>query len=89
MPDKKILDVTCGDRTIWFQKQEPHTIYCDIRNEEWEGDFGKVLNKAGKKKHRHLKIHPDVQCSFTDLPFEDGIFDLVKNTGPWMVIGSR
>ena len=28
--EKKILDVTCGNRTIWFQKQEPHTIYCDI-----------------------------------------------------------
>ena len=75
--EKRILDVTCGDRTIWFQKQEPHTIYCDIRSEEWEGDFGKVLNKQGKKKHRHLKIRPDVQCSFTDLPFEDASFDLV------------
>ena len=37
--EKKILDVTCGDRTIWFQKNEPHTIYCDKRREEWEGDF--------------------------------------------------
>ena len=22
----KILDVTCGDRTIWFQKHEPHKV---------------------------------------------------------------
>lgn len=47
---KVILDVTCGDKTIWFQKQEPHTIYCDIRREEWEGDFGKTLTITGKKK---------------------------------------
>lgn len=73
----KILDVTCGDRTIWFQKNEPHTIYCDKRREEWEGDFGNVLNKEGRKKHRHLVIDPDVQCDFTDLPFQDNYFPLV------------
>lgn len=73
----RILDATCGDRTIWFQKNEPHTTYCDIRREEWEGDFGKALNKDGKQKHRHLVIDPDIQCSFTDLPFSDGEFNLV------------
>lgn len=77
MGTKLILDVTCGPRTIWFQKTEPHTVYCDIRREEWEGDFGKDLNKAGKKKHRHLVIDPDIQCSFTDLPFPDNTFSLV------------
>ena len=73
----KILDATCGDRTIWFQKHEPHTTYCDIRREEWEGDFGKVLNKDGKKKHRHLVIAPDIQCDFTNLPFNAYEFNLV------------
>lgn len=72
-----ILDATCGDRTIWFDKNEPHTVYCDIRREEWEGDFGKTLNKNGKKKHRHLVIDPDVQCDFTNLPFRDETFHLV------------
>ena len=73
----KILDVTCGDRTIWFQKNEPHTIYCDKRREEWDGMFGKVLNKQGKQKRRHLVIDPDIQCDFTDLPFPDNSFSLV------------
>ena len=73
----KILDVTCGDRTMWFQKHELHTIYCDKRREEWEGDFGNVLNNDGRKKHRHLVIDPDVQCDFTDLPFQDNYFPLV------------
>ena len=71
--NQRILDVTCGDRTIWFQKNEPHTTYCDIRREEWEGDFG----KQGRPKHRHLVIDPDILCDFTDLPFDDGTFDLV------------
>ena len=77
MSSKKILDVTCGDRTIWFQKNEPHTIYCDKRREEWEGDFGKTLRKDGKQKHRHLVIDPDVLCDFTALPFDDCSFSLV------------
>ena len=77
MSDKKILDVTCGDRTIWFQKREPHTVYCDKRREEWEGWFGKTLNSNGKQKRRHLVIDPDVQCDFTDLPFRDETFSLV------------
>ena len=90
---KKILDVTCGDRTIWFQKNEPHTIYCDKRCEEWEGDFGRVLNKDGKQKHRHLIINPDVLCDFTDLPFDSCQFSLVVfdpphienlSVGAWM-----
>ena len=73
----KILDATCGDRTIWFQKEEPHTIYCDIRREEWEGDFGKDARADVRKKHRHLVIDPDVQCDFTHLPFRDETFRLV------------
>lgn len=80
-----ILDATCGDRTIWFQKYEPHTTYCDIRNEEWEGDFGKQLNANGKKKHRHLVINPDVQCSFTNMPFENETFNLVVFDPPHIV----
>lgn len=74
---KSILDVTCGNRTIWFQKTEPRTVYCDNRKEEWEGMFGKPLNKDGKQKRRHLVIDPDVQCDFTKLPFDDEQFSLV------------
>lgn len=85
MRDKIILDATCGDRTIWFQKDEPHTIYCDKRREEWEGDFGNDVRKDGRKKHRHLVIDPDVQCDFTALPFRDGQFQLVVFDPPHIV----
>lgn len=69
--EKMILDVTCGARQIWFQKNEPHTIYCDKRREEHFGTFG------AHDKTRHLVIDPDIQCDFTDLPFEDESFQLV------------
>ena len=29
--DKKILDVTCGCRSIWFDKNHPAAVYCDKR----------------------------------------------------------
>lgn len=91
--EKIILDTTCGSRSIWFNKNEPHTIYCDIRSEEWEGDFGSAIRSDGKKKHRELVINPDIICDFTDLPFENNSFYLVifdpphiKNLGKdsWM-----
>lgn len=33
MTEKKILDVTCGARSIWFDKHNPAAIYCDKRRE--------------------------------------------------------
>ena len=37
MQEKKILDVTCGSRTIWFNKRHPAAVYCDKRRAEYEG----------------------------------------------------
>lgn len=34
-PEKKILDVTCGGRSIWFDKRHPAAVYCDKRKEEY------------------------------------------------------
>ena len=69
MINKKILDVTCGSRSIWFNKAHPAALYCDKRNEVHSG-----LWKNSKRK---LEINPDVVCDFTDLPFEDASFSLV------------
>ena len=35
--NKKILDVTCGSRTIWFDKRHTAAVYCDKRDEEYTG----------------------------------------------------
>ena len=70
--DKKILDMTCGSRTIWFDKDEPHTIYCDKRIANYTGTFG-----SSKKSQRTCIINQDVVCDFTQLPFPDDTFSLV------------
>jgi len=49
----KILDVTCGDRQIWFQKNEPHTVYCDNRKERYNG---KTQNNNGQPVFRQWNM---------------------------------
>ena len=75
--EKQILDVTCGSRSIWFNKAHPLAIYCDKRKEEWDGEFGNDLRLDGTKKHRRLVIDPDIQCDFRNLPFDSNSFSLV------------
>lgn len=67
---KKILDATCGSRTIWFNKHHPATVYCDKRRAEYAGLW--------KNQPRSTcVIDPDIQCDFTGLPFPDESFALV------------
>ena len=64
--EKKILDVCCGSRMFWFDKQHPNVVYSDIRSENY------VLCDG-----RELIIKPDVVADFTNLPFEDESFYMV------------
>ena len=72
--EKMILDATCGSRSIWFQKDEPHTIFCDKRSEEHRKDFCKDTDHP---HHKTLSVKPDIVCDFTDLPFGNETFNLV------------
>lgn len=71
--EKKILDVTCGSRTIWFNKTHPAAVYCDSRRESYTGIWKSTKNDS----ERQCVIAPDIQCDFTDLPFADDTFTLV------------
>lgn len=79
MTDKVILDVTCGSRGIWFNKNHPRAIYCDKRSGKYQKQFGK-----GHGGLKTLNIDPDVICDFTDLPFENNTFALVVFDPPHM-----
>ncbi len=68
--EKKILDVTCGSRTIWFNKHHPAAVYCDNRRETYQHIWENAENCT-------LEIDPDVICDFTALPFPDNSFSLV------------
>lgn len=78
--DKRILDVTCGGRSIWFNKNHHLALYCDRREEEYEQTFGKAQPST-----RHIKVHPDMIADFTDLPFDDNTFNLVVFDPPHII----
>lgn len=84
---KKILDVTCGSRTIWFNKQHPAAVYCDVRDEECSA----IWKSTSHDSERKCIVHPDVQCDFTDLPFPDNTFSLVVFDPPhtYMSVASK
>lgn len=63
---KPILDVCCGGRMFWFNKNNPLATFVDIRKEKH------VLCDG-----RELIIEPDVVADFRNLPFNTNSFKLV------------
>lgn len=66
MAEKTILDVCCGSRMFWFNKQDTRAVFTDIRAEEHELCDG-----------RRLVISPDLIADFRSLPFADSSFPVV------------
>jgi ubiquinone/menaquinone biosynthesis C-methylase UbiE len=65
---KKILDATCGTRSIWFDKQCQEAVFFDQRE-------GVEAKKMGTKRYeRTMVVEPDVIGDFRQLPFEDESF---------------
>lgn len=79
---KLILDATCGGRSIWFDKHDPHTVYMDVRR-----DYFSDIWKNGNCHGEYL-INPDVQADFTAIPFPDETFRLVVFDPPHLVRAS-
>lgn len=69
----RILDVCCGSKMFWWDKNEPHTTYMDIREEKFE--------LHGKK----INVQPDIISDFRDIPFEDNTFNLVVFDPPHLL----
>lgn len=63
---KRILDVCCGSKMFWFQKDREDTVYMDIRELEDTLCDG-----------RKLEIKPDIIGDFRNIPFSDNSFKLV------------
>jgi len=61
-----ILDPACGGKMFWFDKSNADVIFGDVRCE------GHTLCDG-----RSLVIKPDVQMSYTALPFPANLFEMV------------
>lgn len=66
MAGKPILDVACGGKMFYFDKNDHRVLFCDNRSTE-------VILCDGRK----FSVSPDVQADFTALPFDDGMFKVV------------
>lgn len=64
---KKILDVACGSKMFWFEKQNTNVEFCDNREVAYHEYY----------PHRYIEIKPDTVCDFTALPFGDCSYKLV------------
>jgi SAM-dependent methyltransferase len=76
--NKIILDVCCGGRMFWFDKQNPYVLFCDNRRFEGKANDG-----------RNFKVDPEVLCDFTALPFPDKLFKHVVFDPPQMLYAGR
>ena len=63
---KFILDVCCGGRMFYFNKQNESVNFCDIRKESYTLCDG-----------RSFEVNPDTVSDFRNLPFNDDSFYLV------------
>lgn len=69
-----VLDVCCGSRMFWFDKQNRLSTFIDIRSEEHTLCDG-----------RKLTIKPDLIADFRQLPFEDNQFYHVVFDPPHLI----
>jgi hypothetical protein len=63
---KPIIDVCCGSKMFWFDKNNQNVEFCDNR---------RVLRKE-YYPGQYIEIKPDTVCDFTSLPFADKSFKL-------------
>lgn len=75
---KKILDVCCGGRMFWFQKDQPDTLFVDIRQPE---TFTTGLGIYKRTRH----IRPDRVMDFRSLDLPDNQYSLVVFDPPHML----
>jgi SAM-dependent methyltransferase len=66
--EKYILDACCGGRHMWIQKDNPNTIFMDIRS----------VPKGTISLQPNWCVEPDIIASYSDMPFDDESFNLIN-----------
>jgi len=70
----KILDVCCGSKMFWFDKDNEDVCFMDIRQLE-----------TTLCDRRKLEIKPDIVGDFRNIPFADNTFKLVVFDPPHLI----
>ena len=74
----KILDVCCGGRMFWFDKENPRALFVDIRGHE-EFTTGLGIHK------RTRRVNPDQVMDFRNLDLPNDSFNLVVFDPPHLM----
>ncbi len=69
-----VLDVCCGGKAMWFDRQDERALYLDRRRE--------TVTEILPGRNQEVVINPDILACFTDLPFPDNTFALVVMDPP-------
>lgn len=71
---KPILDVCCGGKMFYFNKNDPRVLFCDKRR-----------IKTTLCDGREFEVAPDMVADFTQLPFPDNSFKVVVFDPPHLL----
>ena len=71
---KTILDVCCGSRMFWFDKNNPYVVFMDKREMTDTLCDGRIL-----------EIKPDIVADFKNIPFDDNSFYMVVFDPPHLI----
>lgn len=71
---KTILDVCCGGKMFYFDKNDSRVLFQDIRR-----------MKTTLCDGRYFEVNPDIQADFTSMPYPDGIFAMVVFDPPHLL----
>ena len=64
--NRSVLDACCGARMMWYDKKHADVLYADYRRETLRCCDG-----------RTVVVDPDVVADFTNMPWDDGVFEMV------------
>jgi 23S rRNA G2069 N7-methylase RlmK/C1962 C5-methylase RlmI len=79
--EKKVLDVCCGPKGMWFDKHDPRALYLDRRNEIHKNTYA--------SGYKETTIEPDIIGDFTDIKQPDNSFSLVVFDPPHIKRGDK
>jgi len=67
--DKKVLDVCCGPKGMWFDKNDERALYLDRRCEDYIIESNAAYPNGGV-----ISVSPDIVGDFTDIKQPDNSF---------------
>lgn len=74
MNQKKVLDVCCGSRMFYFDKENEDVTFMDIRTHYEELESGHIID-----------VRPDIVGDFRDIPFNSNTFHMVVFDHPHLI----